>query len=104
MALIKNTARERSINDEGLSVNTDSYIQECISIGKLEWKHAKSKIDDMDIYELNKFISVGGDLNLPKNGAISVRLSISEYASLLVQAKQSKTSISTCIINNAVKK
>jgi hypothetical protein len=103
MALIKNTAKERSINDEGLVVNTDSYIHKCISIGKLEWKYAKSKVDDMEVEELNQFVSVGSDLNLPKIGAISVRLSISEYAALLLQAKQAKTSISTCIIN-AVKK
>ncbi|MGF1907787.1 hypothetical protein [Aliivibrio salmonicida] len=102
MALIKNTAKERSINDEGLSVSTDSYIHKCISIGRLEWKDAKSKIDDMDVHELGKFASVGRDLNLPKNGAISIRLSISEYAALLVQAKRNETSISTCIINNAI--
>lgn len=99
MPLINNTAKERSINDEGLSVDTDLYIKKSILISKLGWKDAKSKIDDMEIEELDRFISIGKDLNLSKIGSISVRVSVSDYATLLLQAKKGNISVSTGIIN-----
>ncbi|ELV7517324.1 hypothetical protein QMU85_002323 [Photobacterium damselae] len=83
MALIKkNDASTMALRDQGLKVNTETYLQECISITNKSWKEAKKSLDDMTPTELEKFITAVDVLNLPKAGTVTFRVSIQEYALL----------------------
>ena len=82
MGLVKNTAKEMADHDEGLSVNTDSTLQESIDITNKKWPEIKSIVDDMDLEELDTFINDTKSLNLSKKGCINIRVTPREYAVL----------------------
>ncbi|GAW47664.1 hypothetical protein IC627_23185 (plasmid) [Photobacterium damselae subsp. piscicida] len=87
MALIKkNDASTMALRDQGLKVNTEMYLQECIAITNKQWKEAKQSLDDMKLAELEKFIAAVDVLNLPKAGTVTFRVSVQEYALLKAHA------------------
>ncbi|WP_150149725.1 hypothetical protein [Candidatus Enterovibrio escicola] len=99
MSLVKNDAKLLAREDEGLGVNTNSYLRKCISITAKPWKDAKADIDKMRKVELQSFVLATEGLYLFKVATITVRLTVKKYADLKLAAIEQDTTLTGLVEN-----